>query len=78
MAIKGLIRAARSPRRARPAGLAVATGALLAGALLGGCGGGSAPVATARLAARVRRGFPATPIIPVMAMANLFSGSTRW
>jgi hypothetical protein len=50
MAIKGLIGAARSPRRARPAGLAVATGALLAGALLGGCGGGSAPARSARSA----------------------------
>jgi hypothetical protein len=50
MAIKGLIRAARSPRRARHAGLAVATAALLAGAVLGGCGGGNAPAAPARSA----------------------------
>jgi hypothetical protein len=57
MAITGLIRAARRPRRGRPAGLAVATAALLAGAVLGGCGGGNAPAAPARSA---MPGRPAT------------------
>ena len=47
MAITGMIGVARNPRRTRTAGLAVATGALLAGALLCGCGGG-APASTAR------------------------------
>jgi hypothetical protein len=46
MAITELIRVASSPRRTRAAALAVATGALLAGALLGGCGGG-APASSA-------------------------------
>jgi hypothetical protein len=41
MAITGMIGVAGKPRRTRAAGLAVATGALLAGALLGGCGGGT-------------------------------------
>jgi hypothetical protein len=39
MAITGMIGVAGKPRRTRTAGLAVATGAVLAGALLGGCGG---------------------------------------
>jgi hypothetical protein len=47
MASNGLIRAASSPRRT---GLTVAAGVLLAGALLGGCGGGDAPAASARSA----------------------------